>query len=183
MLFQRCFINVETTSINIRWLNFHFQPAFNVETTLFYRRWIDVILSTLFQRCFANVETTSINDVDSTFIFNQISGSKQCWWTLTIKIFSTLTLVDVFAGNVLKMIMQHTKTIAKIYLDIQTALMGNFLKIVSLTNLFEALYPRLIRVYCRQFSGLLNNSIRVYSVKLKIDMVYHMNNSFQNTIF
>ena len=127
MLFQRCFINVETTSINIRWLNFHFQPTFNVETTLFYRHWIDVILSTLFQHCFANVETTSINDVDSTFIFNQISALKQCWWTLTIKIFSTLTLVDVFAGNVLKMIMQHTKTIAKIYLDIQTALMGNFL--------------------------------------------------------
>ena len=107
MLFQRCFINVETTSINIRWLNFHFQPTFNIETTLFYRRWIDVILSTLFQRCFANVETTSINDVDSTFFFNQISASKQCWWTLTIKIFSTLTLVDVFTGNVLKMIMPH----------------------------------------------------------------------------
>ena len=61
--------------------------------------------------------------------------------------------------------------------------MANFLKIVTLTNLFEALYPRLIRVYCCQFSGLLNNSIRVYSVKLKIGMVYHTNNSFQNTIF
>ena len=61
MLFQRCFINVETTSINIRRLNFHFQPSFNVETTWFYRRWIDIILSTLFQRYFANVETTSIN--------------------------------------------------------------------------------------------------------------------------
>ena len=61
ILFQRCFVNVETTSINIRRLNFHFQPNFNVETTLVHRRWIDVILSTLFQRCFANVETTSIN--------------------------------------------------------------------------------------------------------------------------
>ena len=61
MLFQSCFMNVETTSINIRWLNFHFQPNFNVETTLFYRRSIDVILSTLFQRCSANVETTSVN--------------------------------------------------------------------------------------------------------------------------
>ena len=60
-LFQRCFVNVETTSINIRRLNFHFQPNFNVETTLVHRRWIDVILSTLFQRCFVNVETTSIN--------------------------------------------------------------------------------------------------------------------------
>ena len=61
ILFQRCFVNVETTSINIRRLNFHFQPNFNVETTLVHRRWIDVILSTLFPRCFVNVETTSIN--------------------------------------------------------------------------------------------------------------------------
>ena len=60
-LFQRCFVNVETTSINIRRLNFHFQPNFNVEITLVHRRWIDVTLSTLFQRSFANVETTSIN--------------------------------------------------------------------------------------------------------------------------
>ena len=61
MLFQRCFINVETTSVNINQLNFHFQQNFNVETTFFYRRWIDVILSTLFQRYFANVEAMSIN--------------------------------------------------------------------------------------------------------------------------
>ena len=61
LMFKRCFVNVETTSINIRRLNFHFQPNFNVETTLVHRRWIDVILSTLFQRCFVNVETTSIN--------------------------------------------------------------------------------------------------------------------------
>ena len=60
-LFQHCFVNVETTLINIRRLNFHFQPNFNVETTLVHRRWIDVILSTLFQSCFANIETTSIN--------------------------------------------------------------------------------------------------------------------------
>ena len=60
-LFQRCFVNVETTSINIRRLNFHFQPNFNVETTLVYRQWIDVFLSTLFQPCFVNVKTTSIN--------------------------------------------------------------------------------------------------------------------------
>ena len=61
MLFQRCFVNVETTSTNIRRFNFQFQPNFNVETTLVHRRWINVILSTLLQRCFANVETTSIN--------------------------------------------------------------------------------------------------------------------------
>ena len=33
-LFQRCFVNVETTSINVRRLNFLFQPNINVETTL-----------------------------------------------------------------------------------------------------------------------------------------------------
>ena len=32
-LFQRCFVNVETTSINVRRINFHFQPNINVETT------------------------------------------------------------------------------------------------------------------------------------------------------
>ena len=47
--------------MNMRWLNFPFQPNINAETTLSHRRWIDVILSTLFQRCFVNVETTSIN--------------------------------------------------------------------------------------------------------------------------
>ena len=61
VLFPRCFINVETTSINICLLNFHFQSNFNVEATLFYRRWTDVILSKLFQRYFSNVEITSIN--------------------------------------------------------------------------------------------------------------------------
>ena len=50
MFFQRYFVSVKTTLIKIRRLNFHFQPTFNVETTLFYRHWIDVILSTLFQR-------------------------------------------------------------------------------------------------------------------------------------
>ena len=60
-LYQRCFVNGETTSINIRRLNFHFQSNFNVETTLVHQRWIDLILSTLYQRCFANFETTSIN--------------------------------------------------------------------------------------------------------------------------
>ena len=34
MLLQRCFTNVETTSINVRRLNFHFQPNINVETAL-----------------------------------------------------------------------------------------------------------------------------------------------------
>ena len=48
MLFQRCFANVETTSINVRRLNFHFQPNINVETTL---------MNVDDQRCF-NVDST-----------------------------------------------------------------------------------------------------------------------------
>ena len=47
--------------MNIRWLNFPFQPNINIGTTLGHQHQIDVILSTLFQRCFVNVETTSIN--------------------------------------------------------------------------------------------------------------------------
>ena len=43
MLFQRCFVNVETTSINIRRLNFQFQPNFRVEVTLVHQRWINAI--------------------------------------------------------------------------------------------------------------------------------------------
>ena len=61
MLFQRCFVNVETTSMNIRRLSFQFQSDFNVETTLGYQRWINVVLSTLLRRCFADVEAKSIN--------------------------------------------------------------------------------------------------------------------------
>ena len=60
MLLRRCFVNVQTTSIKIRRLNFHFQPNFNVETTLVHQPWINVILSTSFQRYFVNDETTSI---------------------------------------------------------------------------------------------------------------------------
>ena len=32
-------------------------------------------------------------------------------------------------------------------------------------------------------SGFLNNSIKVYPVKLKIGMLYHLNNTFRNTAF
>ena len=34
MLFQHCFANVETTMINVRRLNYHFQQNINVQTTL-----------------------------------------------------------------------------------------------------------------------------------------------------
>ena len=46
--------------MDMRWLNFPFQPNINVETTLDHQHRINVTLSTLIQRCFVNVETTSI---------------------------------------------------------------------------------------------------------------------------
>ena len=91
-LFQRCFVNVETTSVNIRRINFYFQPNFNGETTLAHRRWIDVILSTLYPRCFVNVETTSINVRRFNFHFQpNINDVDERWFN-----------VDVFAGYELK---------------------------------------------------------------------------------
>ena len=88
ILFQRCFVNVETTSINIRRLNFHFQPNFNVETTLVYWRWIDVILSTLFCQRWNNVDKcTSAQHSFST----KYQRWYVCWvvlvyWLLTLNI-------------------------------------------------------------------------------------------------
>ena len=95
MLFQRCFVNVETTSINIRRLSFHFQPNFNVETTLVHRRWIGVILSTLFQCCFANVETTSINVSRLNFHFQPNVNVETTLMNVDDQRFFN---VDVFAG-------------------------------------------------------------------------------------
>ena len=60
-MFKCCFLIVEATLMNIRWLKLRFQLTINVETTLSHRCWIDVILSILFQCCLVNVETTSIN--------------------------------------------------------------------------------------------------------------------------
>ena len=58
---QSCFNAVFSTPMNMRWLNFPFQPNINAETTLGHQHWINVTLSTLFQHCFVNVETTSLN--------------------------------------------------------------------------------------------------------------------------
>ena len=42
--------------MNIRWLNFDFQPDINLETTLGHRHWLNVILSTLFCQRWNNVD-------------------------------------------------------------------------------------------------------------------------------
>ena len=94
-LFQYCFLKVETTPMNIYWQNFHFQPNFNVETTLVHRHWIDVILSTLFQSCFARVETTSINVRWLKFYFQPNTN-------VQTTLFQRWFNVDVFAGICLK---------------------------------------------------------------------------------
>ena len=47
--------------MNMRWLNFPFQPNINAETTLGHQHWTNVTLSTLFQCCSVNLETTLVN--------------------------------------------------------------------------------------------------------------------------
>ena len=50
-------------------------------------------------------------------------------------------------------------------------------------TLFDVLKVELVCLYiCRQLSVFPKNSIRIYPIKLKIDMLYYMNNTFQNTI-
>ena len=39
------------------------------------------------------------------------------------------------------------------------------------------------KFFCQKLSGFLNYSVRVYPIKLKIDMLYDMNNTFRSTIF
>ena len=58
---QSCFNAAFSTPMNMRWLNFPFQPNINAETTLGHQHWSNVTLSTLFQRCFVNLETMSVN--------------------------------------------------------------------------------------------------------------------------
>ena len=94
-LYQRCFVNVKTTSINKSRLNFHCQSNFNVESRLIHRRWIDVILSELLQRCFVNVETTSINVRWLNFHFQPNINVDERWRST---LFQRWFNVDVLAG-------------------------------------------------------------------------------------
>ena len=50
--------------------------------------------------------------------------------------------------------------------------------------MFDVQKDELLCLYIgRHLSGFLNNSIRVYPVKLKIAMLYRTNNVFRNTVF
>ena len=92
-LFQRCFVNVETTSINMHWLNFHFQPNFNVKTMLVHY--------VHFQPNF-NVKTMLDND-KCTLTQLSFSTKYQRWNNVDERLRSMLFQrwfnVDVFARN------------------------------------------------------------------------------------
>ena len=81
MLFQRCFANVETTSINVGRFNFHFQPNINVETTL---------TNVDDQRCF-NVDSTLMCLLGSTFFIEHVRVTA-----------SKVTLQVVFVQGILR---------------------------------------------------------------------------------
>ena len=94
-LFQRCFVNVETTSISIRRLNFHFQPNINVETTFGSRRWIDVILSTVFPQRWNNVEKCTSAQLSFSTKYQRWNNVDKRWQST---LFQRWFNVDVFAG-------------------------------------------------------------------------------------
>ena len=48
---------------------------------------------------------------------------------------------------------------------------------------FFLLHSLFLRNVCRQLSVFSNQSIKICPIKLKIDMLYHMNKSLQNTAF
>ena len=90
LMFKRCFVNVEATSINIRQLNFRFQPDFNVETTLVDRRWVDVMLSTLFCQRRNNVDKCTSAQLSFSTKYQRWNNFDERWRTLTINVVSTL---------------------------------------------------------------------------------------------
>ena len=75
-LLQRCFANVETTSINVRRLNFHFQLNINVEITL---------MNFDDQRCF-NFDSTLMCLLDCSFVtlYRSLSPSQDDFATFLI---------------------------------------------------------------------------------------------------
>ena len=96
LMFKRCFVNVETTSINIRQLNFRFQPDFNVETTLVDRRWIDVMLSTLFCQRRNNVDKCTSAQLSFSTKYQRWNNFDERWRST---LFQRWINVDLLAGN------------------------------------------------------------------------------------
>ena len=96
LMFKRCFVNVEATSINIRQLNFRFQPDFNVETTLVDRRWIDVMLSTLFWQRRNNVDKWTSAQLSFSTKYQRWNNFDERWRST---LFQRWINVDVLAGN------------------------------------------------------------------------------------
>ena len=80
---------------------------------------------------------------------------------------------------------------ASIFLKIAIAIKQPFCNLAMMHNYFFFSTHRLIykksnsffSKICSQLSDFLNNSVRVYPTKLKISMLDHVSNTFQNTIF
>ena len=98
MLFQRCFVNIQTTSVKICWLKFHFQPNFNVETTLVHQPWINVV-STLFCQRWNNVDKSTSAQLSFSTKYQRWNNVDELWWSM---LFQRWVNVDVLAGNFLK---------------------------------------------------------------------------------
>ena len=81
--------------MNKHWLNLHFKPNINVETTLGHRHWIDVILLTCFERCFVYVETMLIKQLSAQFSY---STRFQGWNNIGSSTLNRCNSIDVFAN-------------------------------------------------------------------------------------
>ena len=110
MLFQRCFVNVETTSINIRQLNFHstkFQRWNNIDSSTLNRYNSINVVSTLFSQRWNNVDKCTSPELS-------FSTKYQCWnnvdnrWRSTL--FQRWLNVDVFARKLQLLASEYQKT-------------------------------------------------------------------------
>ena len=97
MLFQRCFINVGTTSINIRRVNFHFQPNFTIKTTstLSWCSSIDVV-STLFCQHWNNVHKCTSAQLSFSTKYQRRNNIDERWRYLSSAQCSILLFKQLF---------------------------------------------------------------------------------------
>ena len=100
-LFHCCFINIGTTSINIRRLNFHFQPKINIETlnagssTLKQGNYTNVV-KTLFCWHWDNVAKCTSAQLSFSTKYQSWNNLDGCRWSTS---FQRYFDVDVFAGS------------------------------------------------------------------------------------
>ena len=92
MLIQPFFVNVDTTSINIHRLNFHFPPNFNIETTSNRRNSISLV-SKLFCQRWNNVDKCTSAQLSFLSKYRSWSNVDECWRSV---LFQHWFNVDVF---------------------------------------------------------------------------------------